>query len=147
MKFKAGIGFVGVLAIALVSYSAAAESLALIAGRYDVTAQMIMPHLDEMRRSVTHEHYCLRDADPAALFPVLRQHALRGCKFSYEKETNAGVEYVLVCETARVATGTARLNRDGARVRGGIDVKMGGKNMTFSQRIEAARQGDCAAAE
>ncbi|MBI2799838.1 MAG: hypothetical protein HYX63_06050 [Gammaproteobacteria bacterium] len=145
MKFNAGIRFVGILAMTLLSHSAMAGSLALPAGGYDITAQMVMPHLDEMRRIVTHEHYCIRDADPAALFPVLRQHALRGCKFGFEKETGTGIEYVLVCDTARVATGTVRLNRDSAHIVGAIDVKMGGKNMTFSQHIEASRQGNCAA--
>jgi hypothetical protein len=40
-------------------------------------------------------------------------------------------------------TGTAQLHADADRVKGVLQIKMGGKNMTFSQRIEAKRQGDC----
>jgi hypothetical protein len=34
------------------------------------------------------------------------------------------------------------LHADADRLDGVLQVKMGGKNMTFSQRIEAKRQGD-----
>jgi hypothetical protein len=116
---------------------------ALPPGRYDVTAQMYMPHLEEMRRIVTHEQYCLRDGDPGGLFPVLRQPALRGCRLDRGEQTPEVFVYVLVCEATLGATGHARFKHDRGRVIGTIDVKMGGKNMTFSQRIEARASGGC----
>ena len=128
--------------VLLPSLGAGAE-FALPPGRYDVTAQMYMPHLEEMRRIVTQQQYCLRSADPGALFPVLRQPALRGCALRHGVQNSDAFDYVLVCKTALVATGTARLFRDRERVIGTIDVKMGGKNMTFSQRIEAEASGSC----
>jgi hypothetical protein len=96
-----------------------------------------------MRRIVTHEQYCLRDSDPGGLFPVMRQPALRGCTLDRGEQTPDSFEYVLVCETALGATGHARFKHDRGRVIGTIDVKMGGKNMTFSQRIEARASGGC----
>jgi hypothetical protein len=35
------------------------------------------------------------------------------------------------------------LHADTDRVKGVLQIKMGGKNMTFSQRIEVKHQGDC----
>jgi hypothetical protein len=35
------------------------------------------------------------------------------------------------------------LNAGPGRVAGVLEIKMGGKNMTFAQRIAAVRQGEC----
>jgi len=131
------------LTLPLFPVPGSSADFALPPGRYDVTAQMYMPHLEEMRRIVTHEQYCLRDGDPSGLFPVMYQPALRGCRLDHGEQTPRVFEYVLVCETALGATGHARFKHDRGRVIGTIDVKMGGKNMTFSQRIEARASGDC----
>lgn len=117
------------------------------AGQYTLATQMVMPHLDEMRRVVVEARRCVADGDVAALFPVLDQHALRGCRLDYPRHGADGDDYVLVCASARVASGTARLEAVGDdRLVGRLEVKMGGKNMTFSQRSEARRDGPCAAA-
>lgn len=129
-------------ALAVAPLPAPAESFALQAGNYDIAAQMVMPHMDEMRRIVTREQRCV-GSDPVALFPVLRQPALGGCSLGYGVRDSDSFRYVLVCETARVATGTARLSNAGDRIVGTLEVKMGGKNMTFSQHVEAVPAGGC----
>ena len=114
---------------------------------YQIAATMIMPHLDEMRRQVTQQSRCVKDDVPGGLFPVMEQHALRGCRLDYPKSVeNADGrrrEYVLVCASARVASGTASIAETGQRLVGMLIVKMGGKNMTFSQRVEARRGAAC----
>ena len=114
---------------------------------YQIAATMIMPHLDEMRRQVTQQSRCVKDDVPGGLFPVMEQHALRGCRLDYPKSVeNADGrrrEYVLVCASARVASGTASIDETGQRLVGMLIVKMGGKNMTFSQRVEARRGAAC----
>ena len=114
---------------------------------YQIAATMMMPHLDEMRRQVTQQSRCVTDDVPGGLFPVMEQHALRGCRLDYPKSVeNAGGqrrEYVLVCASARVASGTASIDETGERLVGLLAVKMGGKNMTFSQRVEARRGAAC----
>jgi len=112
-------------------------------GDYDIRANMVMPHLEEMRRMTTEERVCVTRNRVSALFPVLRQPALRGCEFGYAMVRGEAVEYVLVCESARVATGSARLRRHGELIEGQLAVKMGGKNMTFSQGIRARHVADC----
>ncbi len=106
-----------------------------------------MPHLDEMRRQVAHHTRCVQDDAPDGLFPVLDQHALRGCRLGYPKTLAAGQgerhEYVLVCASARVASGTAGIDTSGDTLVGLLTVKIGGKNMTFSQRVEARRGAPC----
>ena len=117
------------------------------AGRYRLASQLLMPHLDEMRRTSSASEACLAPLAPEALFPVFAQYALGGCRLGYPKDSGDSVDYVLVCASARVASGTARLVRSDAGVVGTLAVKMGGKNMTFSQRVVAERVGDCTAQE
>ena len=94
-----------------------------------------MPNLEEnLRYATTREQHCVNIADIEAFFPILRHPSLDGCHLD---------RYRLVCANPQVATGTARLDAVGERVAGLLQIKMGGKNMTFSQRIEAVRQRDC----
>jgi hypothetical protein len=104
-------------------------------GVYDVTASTEMPHLEEnLRYATTRERRCLGADDFASLFPVLRHPSLEGCRLAGN---------LLVCASPEVATGAVRMEQAPGRVSGVLEVKMGGKNMTFAQRVEAVRRGPC----
>lgn len=79
----------------------------------------------------------------ASLFPILRHPWLEGCHLGDERRRGSTVRYRLVCASPQVAGGAARLDAAGERIAGILEVKMGGKNMTFSQHIDAVRQRDC----
>jgi len=112
-----------------------AAALAAEPGVYDITATTVMPHLEEnLRYATTRERRCLDSLDAASFFPILRHPSLDGC-------TLAGA--YLVCASPEVATGTVRLEDAPGRVTGILEIKMGGKNMTFAQRVEAVRRGEC----
>lgn len=123
--------------VASVAHADDAGIFPLVAGRYAIRSNMVMPHLEEMRRITTDENRCVARDAATALFPVLRQPALRGCTFGFGAARPAGFQYVLVCASARVASGTVELSRQGDTINGSLIVKMGGKNMTFSQSIRA----------
>lgn len=135
--------FAALSAVLLAPFAVAADDTMVPPGLYAVKSQMVMPHLDEMRRIIKQEQRCVMD-DPAPLFSVLRQDALHGCKFGYPKKTAQSMNYVLVCQTAMVATGNIVVEPQREAFIGTMEIKMGGKNMTFTQRIEATRLGDCA---
>ena len=95
-----------------------------------------MPHLEEnLRYAVVREQRCLRLDEPGSWFPILRHPSLEGCRLNDRNR--------LVCASPQVASGSAQLDAAGTRVAGTLEVKMGGKNMTFHQRIEAVRLRDC----
>jgi Protein of unknown function (DUF3617) len=122
-----------------------ASDEALAPGTYEITARTVMPHLEEnLRYATTRERRCLRGDALASLFPILRHHSLEGCKLGAETRSGGTIRYVLACASAQVATGAARLDAAADRITGSLEIKMGGKNMTFSQRIDAVRHGDCA---
>ena len=135
--------FAALSAVLLAPLAVAADDTMVPPGLYAVKSQMVMPHLDEMRRIIKQEQQCVID-DPASLFSVLRQGALHGCKLGYPKKTAQSMNYVLVCQTAMVATGHIAVEPQREAFIGTMEIKMGGKNMTFTQRIEATRLGDCA---
>jgi hypothetical protein len=95
-----------------------------------------MPNLEEnLRYATTREQRCVNLDDFDSLFPILSHPSLEGCHLD--------VRYRLVCANPQIATGAARVYGAGERIAGILEVKMGGKNMTFSQRIEAVRRRDC----
>lgn len=113
-------------------------------GRYEITARTVMPHLEEnLRYATTRELRCLRSDEPSALFPILRHPSLAGCTLGDPSRRGSTVRYSLACASPQVATGSARLDEAPQRITGTLQIKMGGKNMSFAQRIEALRQGEC----
>lgn len=133
------------MAASLLCAAAWASDEALAPGTYDITARTLMPHLEEnLRYATTRERRCLRPHDLASLFPILRHHSLEGCKLGAETRRGTTILYALTCATPQVATGNARLDTAAGRISGSLEIKMGGKNMTFSERIDAVRRGDCA---
>jgi len=113
-------------------------------GTYEIVARTVMPHLEEnLRYATTRERRCLRSDELPMIFPILQHPSLEGCNLGSERRRGDTTRYRLVCASPQVATGTARLDAGPRRVVGVLEIKMGGKNMTFAQRIEAVRQGEC----
>jgi hypothetical protein len=129
---------------------------------YEVTTETGMPHLEEnLRYTITHEKHCLAHRPFAAAFPVLSHPALRGCSLQNETRHNDTLSYALVCPSGqgmtgaqrrefreapgarRGTTGEAIWQIDEHRIRGTLNVKLGGKNMTFYQRVTALPLGAC----
>lgn len=120
-----------------------ANAAALQPGFYEIKTETLMPHLeDNLHYADTREQRCLDGDTPAALFPILRHRSFHGCKLGAGNGSDP-VYYPLVCHSSQAPTGTAQLRATQARVSGMLEIQMGGKNMTFSQHIEATRLGAC----
>jgi hypothetical protein len=133
-------------AIAVAAACAApwARGDAVRSGTFEIVAQTVMPHLEEnLRYATTRERRCLSEDSLTSVFPVLRHWSLDGCRLRPAGREGDTIRYVLACENPQVATGAAWLEAGAARMVGALEVKMGGKNMTFAQRVEATRKGDC----
>jgi hypothetical protein len=134
----------GNVLVSLLCAVASAFADAVEPGRYEIVARTEMPHLEEsLRYATTRERRCLRGDEPSAVFPILQHPSLEGCALGAARRRGDTVRYSLDCASAEVATGSARLDGSPGRIAGVLEVKMGGKNMTFAQRIEAVRQGPC----
>lgn len=111
---------------------------------YEVTTETGMPHLEEaLRYTVTHERRCMADRPMAEAFPVMGHPALQGCSLQNETRHEDTISYALVCSGGHGTTGEAIWQIEAHRIRGTLNVKLGGKNMTFYQRITAMQLGAC----
>jgi hypothetical protein len=112
---------------------------------YELTTETGMPHLEEnLRYTIIHEKHCLAQRELFTAFPILHHPALQGCRLDTETRQDDILSYQLVCEGGHGTTGKAIWHLDGHPIRGTLDVKLGGKNMTFYQRITALSLGQCA---
>jgi hypothetical protein len=104
-----------------------------------------MPNLDEnLRYTTTREERCLGHEDLTTAFPVLRHPALQGCNLRNQKhEKDDTLHYELVCEGRNGTTGMAAWRVREDTIIGVLRVKMGGKNLTFGQRIDGTPLGPC----
>ena len=103
---------------------------------YQLTIETSMPHLEEnLRYAVTREERCLSRDELLQAFPILEHPSLKGCRLD---------ENVLVCEgKSQQTTGYAQWRFEEKRISGTLSVQLGGKNMTFTQRITAIPLGAC----
>jgi hypothetical protein len=113
---------------------------------YEVTTETGMPHLEEnLRYTITKERQCLAHQELAAAFPILSHPALQGCRLHQKSRDGDTVSYMLVCEGGHGTTGAAVWKLGERQIRGTLNVKLGGKNMTFYQRVTAMAVGKCTA--
>jgi hypothetical protein len=115
------------------------------AGLYEVITQTGMPHLEEnLRYAVTRENRCVTGEELASAFPILKSVSLADCKLSDESRHGEVVSYSLVCSGGHGTTGSAHWRVGERLIVGTLNVKLGGKNMTFFQRVTAKPLGQCA---
>ena len=135
----------GVL-IALVAPSGQAAEM-IPARLYEVITETGMPNLEEnLRNAVTREQRCLTGPDLSSAFPILNHPSLAGCKLRHESDQDDTVSYLLVCDGGHGTTGSATWRIGEHLIRGTLNVKLGGKNMTLFQRVTATPVGQCPAA-
>src|SRR5688572_22912841 len=80
-------------------------------GEYDLTAETILPHLEEaLRYATTHSRECLRNPDATRLFPLLLQPAFAGCHLVPAASVGDKLHFVLRCANPEAATGSAVFN-------------------------------------
>lgn len=112
---------------------------------FDITIEIGMPHLEEnLRYAITREERCLTDEQLFGRFPVLEHVALKDCRLAPESRQADSATYRLVCSGGHGTTGDAVWRLGEHRLRGTLTVKLGGKNMTFYQRVTALLLGACA---
>jgi hypothetical protein len=111
---------------------------------YEVITETGMPHLEEnLRYATTREKRCLTDEELALAFPILKSASLADCKLQRESQHGNAVSYLLVCDGGHGTTGSASWRVGEQSIVGTLDVKLGGKNMTFFQRVTAKPLGQC----
>ena len=137
---------VGVVVALGLGASSAASTVSVEAGLYELTAQTVLPHLEEsLRYATTRSRLCLGTQEASALFPLLRHEAFAGCSLVHESSSEGEAHFSLRCDNPQAATGAAHFALQSGGFQAVLYIKMGGKNMTLSQRLSAPRLGACTA--
>lgn len=111
---------------------------------YEVITETGMPHLEEnLRYATTRENRCLTGEELASAFPILKSASLADCKLRHESRRGDADSYLLVCDGGHGTTGSASWRMGEQSIVGTLNVKLGGKNMTFFQRVTAKPLGQC----
>ena len=114
---------------------------------YEIVTETAMPHLEEnLRYATTREQRCLDENELWTSFPILQYAALKDCRLEQERRQGDAVSYALVCEGGHGTTGRATWQLRRAHSIGTLNVKLGGKNMTFYQRVTATALRACSPA-
>lgn len=111
---------------------------------YEIITETAMPHLEEnLRYATTREQRCLDQNELQSAFPILHYAALQDCRLDRQSRQEDAVSYALVCKSGHGTTGHATWQLGPTQSTGTLNVKLGGKNMTFSQRVTARALGAC----
>lgn len=122
----------------------AATPVVVSPAEYDLTIQTVLPHLEEaLRYATTRTRQCLPGPDTTSIFPLLRHQAFSGCSLVPSAEVNDGLRFTLQCTNPEAASGSAGFEVGPSFVSAVLELKMGGKNMTLSQRLYGPRVGPC----
>lgn len=113
---------------------------------YELKIETSMPHLDEnLRYATRHERTCVNLQDLSRQFPILADVSLRDCRLVEDGSRDEAIIYTLQCSGGHGTTGRAVWHLDDRQIAGTLDVKLGGKNMTFYQHITGRALGRCEA--
>lgn len=111
---------------------------------YEVTTLTGMPHLDEnLRYATVTQRRCVDPQDLSRLFWMLDDVSLQDCKLIKSAQSATDAAYRLQCSGGHGTTGRAAFALRPEAIDGTLDVRLGGKNMTFWQRISARPVGPC----
>ena len=113
---------------------------------YEIVTETMMPHLeDNLRYATTTRRECLDEAALHRAFPILTHWSMTDCTLGPQTPGEAGVTLPLACTGGHGASGGALWQRDSIPMQGRLDVRLGGKNMTFYQRLIVKPLGECEA--
>jgi len=112
---------------------------------YEVTTETGMPHLEENLRYATRvERRCMDARELTTAFWMLRDVSLEDCQLVKLTEEPDGTSlYELQCYSGHGTTGRAQWQFSPTTISGILVVRLGGKNVTFYQRITAQPIGEC----
>src|SRR5882762_3218259 len=84
-----------------------------------------------------HPHRCIDLQDRSAALWMLGHASLQDCRLVKTGQDAGSASYRLQCDGGHGTTGDAHWQFDADRMTGTLRVRLGGKNMTFHQRITA----------
>ncbi len=125
--------------------AAGSGACALEPGRYEVDVRLELPHVENAGAGKT-AVLCVSGPDGTHGLKVLSDNnPLASCPASDVQESDDALRFRIVCPGGNAATASAVYRTSANAFAGVITMKMGGKNMTMTERQQGRRVGDCPA--
>jgi hypothetical protein len=120
-----------------------AESLALPQpGEYEVQMKLEMPHVEDVGIQKT-ARICVTDSGTRGIVILSENNPLVRCPASNIRQDAGELTFDLICEGHNQAVAWAKFQLWPDHFSGVFDMKMGGKNMTMTERQSGKRVGAC----
>lgn len=128
--------------LALSPLQVVADDARLEPGEYEIQMRLELPHLEDMGASKT-ATACLTGEPPYGLVVLSDNNPLAKCPISNVRRADDALTFDIICDGGNqgVASGVFALGDN--RFTGVITMKMGGKNMTMTERQIGRRVGAC----
>lgn len=121
-----------------------AEDLALLRpGEYEVQMKLELPHIEDMGVMKT-SRICIRKEGTHGIVVLSENNPLVRCPASNIHQTGNELKFDIICQGHNQAVAWASFELGPEHFAGAFDMKMGGKNMTMTERQTGKRVGDCA---
>lgn len=120
------------------------DTLVLHAGEYEVDSRLELPHVEDMGFSKV-ANICVTQGDGGThgLVVLSENNPLSRCPASNVRQDADTLSFDIVCPGHNQAIAWAKYTLGTERFSGAIAMKMGGKNMTMTERQTGRRVGDC----
>lgn len=138
MRISVLVGLLAMPAMAMAS-----DESKLKPGEYEVKMRLELPHVENNGVEKL-EKVCITNGGTHGIVVLSENNPLARCPSSNIKEENGDLSFELVCAGHNQAIARARFELWPDRFVGAFEMKMGGKNMTMTERQSARRIGDCA---
>lgn len=135
--------FAMALSLTILPGFAYADDAALLQpGAYEVQMKMELPHVEDMGIQKT-ATVCIIDGGAHGIVVLSESNPLARCPASDIKQTGDELTFDLICEGHNQAVAWAKFRLGPDWFAGAFDMKMGGKNMTMTERQTGHRVGAC----
>jgi hypothetical protein len=128
--------------LALNPTSEAASLGALEPGAYEIQMRLELPHLEDMNVSKT-SIVCLTDGPSHGLVVLSDNNPLAKCPISNVRQAGNSLTFDIICQGENQGIASAQFTLSGDSFSGAFEMKMGGKNMTMTERQTGHRIGAC----
>ena len=124
--------------------AAKADDLALLRpGDYEVQMKLELPHIENAAVTKT-SRICVTQGGTHGIVVLSGNNPLVTCPASDIRQNGDELTFDLICEGRNQAVAWAKFKLGSDFFTGAFDMKMGGKNMTMTERQTGKRVGDCA---
>jgi hypothetical protein len=135
----------GSLGLVIGVAAAAGDATTMQPGSYEIQIETGMPNLDELQRgrSVVKQCFTRTDIESGQAYRGPRGDQYANCKLMDYKSLNGEVSYHIVCPGSNAPSGYGAFTYTDTAFRGSVEMQMGGKNMTMTQKYTAKRVANC----